>query len=250
MILKIDNLSFSYPSHAVLKEVCFSVNQGDCMGILGTNGAGKSTLLKCINRVLVAQSGKIHLADKCISEMSQNQLAQKIAYVSQSSCPGRMNVFDTVLIGRKPYIKWEASAEDLQIVESALKTLHLEKYALRYVDELSGGEYQKVVIARALAQKPEILMLDEPTASLDLKNQLEVVELIKAVVQEQKIAALVTIHDLNLALRLANKFILLKEGSIYAVGGLEIITTEAIEAVYGVKVDIEKIRGQWMVVPQ
>ncbi|WP_406541804.1 ABC transporter ATP-binding protein [Clostridium ljungdahlii] len=177
------------------------------------------------------------------------KLAQRIGYVSQQQISVRTTVFDSVLLGRKPYIKWNISKEDIEIVNKAVKALGLEDYSLRYLDELSGGELQKVVIARALAQKPEVLLLDEPTSNLDLKNQLEVIRIIREIVKTQQIAAVMIVHDLNLAIRFADKFVLLKDGSIFAAGGREVMTPENIESVYSVSVAIEKYRNTPVVVP-
>jgi iron complex transport system ATP-binding protein len=137
----------------------------------------------------------------------------------------------------------------MEIVNRIIKILGLEEFSLRFIDELSGGELQKVVIARALAQEPRVLLLDEPTSNLDLRNQLDVLEIIKKVVQKQQIAALVTMHDLNLAIRFANKFIFLKKGTIFAAGGFEVITPENIEEVYAVPVAVESFRTIPVVVP-
>lgn len=249
MILSVQGLDFKYPSHKVLKDVSFSLEKGECLAILGTNGTGKSTLLKCINRILKPQKGSVLIDELDISKLNQIELAKRIGYVSQSNSTIRTTVFDAVLIGRKPYIKWDVTKKDLDIVNNAIKMLGLEKYALRYIDELSGGELQKVIIARALAQEPKVLMLDEPTSSLDLKNQLEVINIIKNVVNNNKISALVTIHDLNLALRFADKFILLKDGKIFAAGGQEVMTPKNIERVYSVPVKVEKISSKMIVVP-
>ncbi|GKX29712.1 iron ABC transporter ATP-binding protein [Vallitalea longa] len=249
MILSVQGLEFSYPSHEVLKDISFSIDTGECIAILGTNGTGKSTLLKCINRILRPQKGSVLVDKTDVQKLNQVDLAKRIGYVSQTNQSFRTTVFDTVLIGRKPYIKWDVKEEDLRIVDKAIEMLGLQKYSLRYIDELSGGELQKVIIARALAQEPKILMFDEPTSSLDLKNQLEVINIIKNVVKNRKISALVTIHDLNLALRLADKYILLKKGKIFAAGGIEIMTSENIESVYSVPVEIEKMNSRMVVVP-
>lgn len=249
MILSVKGLTFKYPSRSVLEDINFSVKKGECLAILGTNGAGKSTLLKCINHILKAQSGTVLIEGDEIFKLSPMKLAQRIGYVSQQQASVRTTVFDSVLLGRKPYIKWNISKEDIEIVNKAVKTLGLEDYSLRYLDELSGGELQKVVIARALAQKPEVLLLDEPTSNLDLKNQLEVIRIIKEIVKTQQIAAIMIVHDLNLAIRFANKFVLLKDGSIFAAGGREVMTPENIESVYSVSVAIEKYRNTPVVVP-
>lgn len=249
MILSVQGLDFKYPSHSVLKDVSFSLGKGECLAVLGTNGAGKSTLLKCLNRILKPQKGSVIIEKDDVKGLSSIELAKKIAYVSQSNQSFRSTVFDTVLIGRKPYIKWDATKEDLDIVNKAIEMLELEEYSLRYIDELSGGEFQKVLIARALTQEPKVLMLDEPTSSLDLKNQLEVINIIKKVVISKNISAVVTIHDLNLALRFADKFILLKDGEIFAAGGIEIMTMENIEHVYSVPVRVEQFNNIPVVIP-
>ncbi|WP_432409156.1 ABC transporter ATP-binding protein [Wukongibacter sp. M2B1] len=249
MILTVQGLDFNYPSHRVLKDISFSVEKGECVAVLGTNGTGKSTLLKCINRILKPQKGAVFIGENEIQKLKQTDLAQRIGYVSQSNQSFRTTVFDAILIGRKPYIKWDVTEKDLDIVNKIIEMLELEKYSLRYIDELSGGEFQKVLIARALAQEPDILMFDEPTSSLDLKNQLEVIKIIKEIVKSKGISAVVTIHDLNLALRFADKFILLKEGKIFAAGGIEIMTSQNIEFVYSVSVRVEHLKNTVVVVP-
>lgn len=249
MVLSVDGLEFKYPSHSILKGVTFSVQKGECLAILGTNGTGKSTLLKCLNRILKPQSGNVFIEDADVRNLNRTELAQKIVYVSQNNKSSRSTVFDTILLGRKPYIKWDVTQKDLDIVNNVIKMLQLEDYALRYTDELSGGELQKVLIGRALAQQPEVLMLDEPTSSLDLKNQLEVINIIKKVVIDKQIAAVVTMHDLNLALRFADKFVLLKNGKVFAAGGIEVMTSENIEDVYSVPVKIEKYSTTPVVIP-
>lgn len=249
MILSVKDLAFAYPSRSVIKNINFSISKGDFLAVLGINGAGKSTLLKCINRVLKPHKGVVYVQNDEISKLSRREVAKRIGYVAQRNDTIRSTVFDTVLLGRKPYIQWEASKSDLEIVHDALKALDLSEYALRYLDELSGGEQQKVVIARALAQKPELLLLDEPTSSLDLKNQLEVANIIKKVTKEHQMAAVVTMHDLNLAIRFADKFLLIKDGEIYAAGGIEVMTPENIEKVYSVPVIIKKIDEIPVVIP-
>lgn len=249
MILSVQGLRFTYPSRQVLDEISFSVDKGDCLAVLGTNGVGKSTLLKCLNRILKPQSGTVFIKKDELSSLGRTELARKLGYVSQKQEIVRCTVFDAVLLGRTPYIKWDVNQKDLEVTEKVLRMLELERFSMRYLDELSGGELQKVVIARALAQEPEVLLLDEPTSNLDLKNQLEVVGIIKKVVRTQKIAAVVTMHDLNLALRFANKFLMLKNGTIFAAGGMDIMTPENVESVYSVPVTIERCREVPVVVP-
>lgn len=190
------------------------------------------------------------MENRNIKKMKGIEVAQKIGYVPQKSDTGFLTVFDAVLMGRKPYIKWDVSKKDIKLTERILKVMGLEAYALRYINELSGGELQKVVLARALVQDPQILLLDEPTSDLDLKNQLEVMNIIKDVCQEHRITSLVVMHDINLALRYSDKFIILKEGRVFSTGGPEIITSEAIKEAYGVEVQIENFQGFPLIIPK
>lgn len=249
MSISVNNVSFRYPTVKVLDDISFAVEPGDCMVILGKNGVGKSTLLKCINRILKVNPGDIEIGGSNIREMDNNELAQKIGYVLQSSQFSDTTVFDAILLGRKPYIKWDVTSKDLEIATDVLISLSLQEYSMRRVNELSGGEMQKVAIARALTQQPDVLMFDEPTSNLDLKNQLEVIRLIKDVVKEKHISATVTMHDLNLALRFGNKFIMMKSGKIHAIGGMDVFTTDNISKVYDVDVTIETYNGHPVVIP-
>lgn len=249
MILSVNDLSFSYPGREVLKNVSFSISEGDCIGILGTNGTGKSTLLKSMTRILKPQSGAVYVGEEDIRQMSGPQLAQIIGYIAQNQQQMRSTVFDAVLLGRRPYINWDVGERDIHIVEEVLSTFDLEEYALRYTDELSGGELQKVAIARALAQEPKILLMDEPTSNLDMKNQMDVIDTIKEIVKTRGIAVVVTMHYLNLALRFADKFLLLKDGEVFAAGGKEIITRENIKEVYDVEVEIKHFNETPFVIP-
>jgi len=250
MILQIEGLQFEYPARSVLNEISFTVSKGQVLAILGTNGAGKTTLLKCINRILTPTSGSVLIDGKAVENLSRKVLAQKIGYVEQHNNIHHSTVFDAVLLGRKPYIRWDINHTDMEITSQALETLGMSDYALRYLDELSGGELQKVVIARALAQDPEFLLMDEPTSSLDLKNQLEVLSLIRQISNQQGIACIVAMHDLNLALRFADRFLLLKDRTIFAAGGQEVITPENLENVYAVPVMVASHNGSRFIIPQ
>jgi iron complex transport system ATP-binding protein len=249
MILSVKDLVFKYPSRSVLENIAFGVAPGECLAVLGPNGAGKSTLLKCLNRILKPQAGIVYICENEVLKLSKGELAQKMGYVPQQQERARITVFDAILLGRRPYIKWDATRHDRHIVTQVMEMLELEDYAMRFIDELSGGELQKVVIARALAQEPDLLLLDEPTSSLDLKNQMEVIRLIKSVVENNNIAAIITMHDLNLALRFADKFIMLKNSTIYASGGREIITAENIESVYSLPVKVRVFDTIPLVIP-
>ncbi|KZX09941.1 ABC transporter ATP-binding protein [Methanobrevibacter oralis] len=249
MLLSVNNMEFSYKDRKILNGINFTVEKGDFISILGINGSGKSTLLKCINKILSYEKGSILLNDEDIKNIDNFKIAQKIAYVPQKFSVERSTVFDAILLGRRPYITWNVSKEDIEITENVMKLLNIESYALRYINELSGGELQKVVLARALVQGPEILLLDEPTSDLDLKNQYDVMNLLKKISKDKKITPIVVLHDINLALRYSNKFILLKNGKVKC-GGEDAINSNTIKEVYGIDAYVKDINGIKTVIPK
>ena len=249
MSVIVRNIKFSYPKKDVLKGIDFSIQAGDTLAVLGTNGAGKSTLLKCLNKILKPAEGAVYIEGENAHQLKGKELAKNIAYVPQNHDTPRQTVFDTVLIGRKPYISWDTSEKDLKKVSDILDLMNLSDYAMRYTDELSGGEQQKVAIARALAQEPKMLLMDEPTSNLDLKNQMEVLRTVNEIIQKENLSAIVTMHDLNLALRFANKFMLLKDGEMYDFGDASILTPAAIKDIYGMEAHLENYAGIPVVIP-
>jgi len=240
------NVSFSYGEREVLRGISLEVGEGEFVAILGPNGAGKSTLLKCFAGILKCDG--VFVKDRPIRDYPPKELSKVLAYVPQRAEPGFLTVFDTVLLGRRPYMGLTPSERDLKVVEEALRKLGIEKLALKRTNEISGGELQKVSIARALAQEPEILLMDEPTNNLDLKSQLEVMRLTRELAKEGK-AVLTVMHDVNLALRFAKRFVFMKGGRKIADGGLEVLSEELFKEVYGVKVEIEEIKGVPVVMP-
>ena len=250
-MVNVRNITFSYP-HApepVLEQVGFDIAAGECMAILGNNGAGKSTLLKCVDRICRAPEATVLVDGKNVFSMNGRTMAQHVAYVPQSVAAMDMTVFDAVLLGRKPYIRWDATAEDREIAGRVLHQMGLDSYALRNVSELSGGEAQKVMLARALAQEPRLLLLDEPTSSLDPRNQHEVLHLVRRLARAHQISVAVILHDLNLALRYCDKFLFLKGSRVYAYGGMEILSPALLEEVYGMRAQIIQYDGVPLVVP-
>ena len=249
MKLRVFDLEFSYNSHPVLSDVEFSLDQGQIMCILGVNGAGKSTLLKCLNRILLPRRGSVRVEGQDLLHMTQNSVARHMGYVPQRQPESRLTVFETVLLGRRPHMQWSMKDRDYALVETILQQLGLKTLAMRSVMQLSGGEMQKVALARALAQSPELLLLDEPTSNLDLKNQLEVMGLIRGVVKEQGLSAVIAIHDLNMAVRFADCFLFLKDRRIHEVSTREDLSADTIRQVYGVEVELQECRGRTVVVP-
>ena len=250
-MLEVKNLSFAYSKNGrrILDGVSFHLEQGQFMAVLGNNGAGKSTLIKCIDRINPVTGGQVLVNGKSIEAMQRRQLAQSVAYVPQNTQPAHTMVFDAVLLGRKPYIKWGITAEDERIVAETLEMLNLKQLESRYLDELSGGELQKTMLARALVQQPKYLLLDEPTSSLDPNNQHEMLHVIRDIAQEKNIGVAIVIHDLNLAMRHCDRFLFIKDAKVFSFGGVETVTPETIETVYDLRVDIIEHKGIRVIVP-
>lgn len=249
-MIEVSNLSFAFEkSRNILDNISFDIEQKHCIAILGNNGAGKTTLLKCISRIEKIKQGAVLVSGKSIFDLSRQQLAQQIAYVPQSSLTSHTMVFDAVLLGRKPYIKWDIAESDKKIVTDILQRFGLGNYASRYINELSGGEMQKVVLARAMAQQPKYLLLDEPTSNLDPRNQHEVLRYIREIAEEQNIGVAVVLHDLNLAMRYCDRFLFMKDTALYAYGGIETVTVETIEAVYNMPCEIIEHNDTKIIVP-
>jgi len=249
MILSTSNLHFTYGGCDVLQGVDFDLKKGELLAILGPNGVGKTTLLKCINAIHKPSNGAVMVENRDVLKMRPDEIALSVGYVAQHNDTAKLTVFDAVLMGRKPHIRWRVGKHDLTMVESALRRLHLDHLSLRHIDRLSGGELQKVAIARAMVQEPKLMLLDEPTSSLDLKSQVDILNMLRRVVDEHRIGAIMTMHDLNTALRYADKVLFLKEGHIHATGPACEVTPAIVEEVYGLPVDIHTIQGHIMVVP-
>ena len=234
--ITIKSLTFGYNGSMILDGLNLVVEDSEVLGLVGPNGSGKTTLIKCIDKILKPK-GSILIDGKDIDTVSRTELAKRLGYVPQSSStPLATTVFDTVLMGRRPHISWRVSDSDLDKVADILGLLHLEYLAMRDFSQLSGGQKQKVLIARALAQEPEVLLLDEPTSSLDMKHQLEVMETISSLVKEKKISAVMALHDLNLASMFVDKLAILKGGKIYAAGEpIDLLNAKNIRDVYGVE---------------
>ena len=255
-IIKVEDLGFGYPNKEVLKGINLTISNNELVCLLGINGAGKSTLLKCILGILKFQTGKISFdyamqtdddADVPNVMNSGNNidtmaLARYMSYVPQSvKSSFSIDVYDTIMLGRRPYIGWNISSEDREIVSKTIEFLNLEEFAFRKINQLSGGERQRVIIGKAIAQEPRLFLLDEPTSDLDLKNQIQVMKKIKKIVSnpESPKSALVAIHDINMAARFADRILLMSDGEIVAEGTpRQVLTPQNIQNVFAVTVDI------------
>jgi len=261
MSLDIANISFGYSlDQAVLEDISFSVAENEFISIVGPNGTGKTTLLKCINRILCPRKGTITFNGSNIMNWQQKEIARIIAYVPQySNAVWPMPVINAVMMGRLPHARGKYSAFDREIVFSVLQRMGIEKFAFRDIRQLSGGERQKVVIARALAQQPKVIILDEPTSNLDLKNQLHILNLIAGLCETEHLAVMMSIHDLNLAALFSDKMIMLKDRRIFAYGSPNsVLSQQNIAAIYGVHTAVTmeedykhvRLRKQQGVTPQ
>lgn len=250
MLLSIDHLKFRYNGQPVLDRVSFKVCKGEVLAILGPNGVGKTTLLRCINGILKPGGGTVMVENENLMELDAMAVARRIGYVSQYQNAAKLTAFDAILMGRRPHIKFRASQHDLDIVDGAIKRLHLEKLAMRHIDRMSGGELQKVAVGRALVQEPRVMLLDEPTSSLDLKNQVEILKLIRSVAKGHDVCAVMTLHDLSTALRFADKCLFLKNGEIFAAATPQEVTARIIKQVYDIEVEIHHYNGFPLVIPQ
>lgn len=242
MKLAITDLSFGYNGKATIEDVFLEVERGEVVSLVGPNGAGKSTLIKCIDRILRPQRGTVLVDGKAASLMGSKDFSRMMGYVPQSTKEiFPYTVFDIVLMGRRPHIGWRVTGGDVKVVAKTLKFMGIEQFASRYFDELSGGEKQKIAMARAIVQEPEILLLDEPTSNLDIKHQLEVMRTVRLLVEKGGISAIMAMHDLNLASRFSDKIVMLKDGRVFEMGRPEsVLIPENIEKVYGVRAEVIK----------
>jgi len=248
--LSVRDLSYSFGEREILHGVSFSANPGEILGIAGPNGCGKTTLIKCIDRIF-EPDGSVEFAGKDMADLSATDVARLIAYVPQALTVGMaMSVFETILLGRRPYIRWSVSDSDIERVSAVIAELGIRHLAFRKMTQISGGERQKVMIARAMVQDPSLLLLDEPTSALDLRHQLEVMELVQRVARQKEASVLMAVHDLNLAARFCDRLMVMKEGRIVSTGKPSELLTEAlIREVYEVDAVITSESGYMQVIP-
>ena len=235
-LLEVKNLTFGYSSKPVLNDISFSVEEGEFVGILGPNGCGKTTLLRAISNLVRIKKAEVFISGKDAAGMKRKEIARCVSFVPQISEPAAgFSVYETVFMGRIPYLKniSPASNKDIEAVEHALRKTGLHSYKDQEVPSLSGGQYQKVLIARALAQEAQIILLDEPTAHLDVKHQIEIMDMIKSLKGKTIIASF---HGIGIAKAYSNRIMIMKDGVITADGSVaELLTEENIKQYYGLE---------------
>ncbi len=243
-MIDVDSISFRYRNEWVLQDVSFKVERGEFVGIIGPNGSGKTTLLKTVSHLLEPQKGEILFEQTPLKAMDRAEIARRIAVVPQEThLLFPFSAMEIVLMGRSPYLgrRLFESEKDVETARRAMEWTGTLPFSERSVDELSGGERKRVFIARALAQEPEVILLDEPTANLDIHHQIDFLELILSLNQGKGLTILMASHDMNVASEFCDRLVLLKEGKIYRIGtSQEVITKEHIEQVYGCDVWVDR----------
>jgi len=237
-------MSVSYNGREVLRDISFELCEGEIVALLGPNGAGKTTLIRALNRAVPTVNGEIHLDGKAIKEYSRREIGRQIAVVAQENeTKFPVTVLEFVLAGRFVHggaFGWETD-DDIAIARLALRDCDLSGFADRLMNELSGGERQRVVLARALATEANVLLLDEPTANLDLAHQAMMFRLVRGRCRSANASAIVITHDLNMASEFVDRVLLLKDGRVLAIGvPAEVLTAENIDSAFGVKVLLDE----------
>jgi iron complex transport system ATP-binding protein len=235
--LELEGVSLGYGRRQVVSNLTFQVMPGEMVGLIGPNGCGKTSIIKALCRVISPYSGRILVGGREVSSIPRNDLARLVGVVPQNpNLPAVFTAFEVVLMGRNPHLgllRYESS-RDLAIAWWAMAATATDSLAERRMGELSGGERQRVTIARVLAQEPEAILLDEPTANLDISHQVEILDLIKNLCLEKNLAVLIALHDLNLAAQYCHRLLLIKNGRLHAEGTpWEVISTANIREVYG-----------------
>lgn len=246
--MEVRNLSFAYGKNPVLKDVSFGIKEGDITTIMGANGCGKSTLFSLMTKNLIPRKGKIFLQGKNIQNLGLKDFARKVSIVHQyNSSSDDITVERLVSFGRTPHMKMMQahSEEDDRLIQWAMEVTNIEKYKNREVARLSGGQRQRVWIAMALAQNTKILFLDEPTTYLDIRYQIEILELIQKLNKEYGITIIMVLHDINQAIYFSHEVIGLKDGLVMFRGDpQEVISRESIKGLYGIELEVTQVKGK------
>ncbi|MBP3386725.1 MAG: ABC transporter ATP-binding protein [Candidatus Methanomethylophilaceae archaeon] len=243
-----DDIDFAYSGEKLtLKNVTLDIRNPQLISIIGPNGVGKSTLIHCMNKILSPTRGTVFVDDIDVSQIKVKELAKKIGYVPYSANDTfPLTVIDTILMGRNPHSTWKTDLkDDMKIVKEVLEMMDIVPLAMRPFNELSAGQHQRVMLARGLAQEPEILLLDEPTANLDIKHQIDVIRLLKKLSIKKNIVVIMISHDLNLAAKYSDNIIMMADGGVFAVGTpKDVITEDNIRSVYGVEAELVEHDGR------
>ena len=249
-MLNVDSLSFSYGGKQVLRDVSFDIGENMVVSVLGPNGVGKTTLLKCICDHHRQTTGSVKVDGVDVRSIGRRELAKKIAYVPQKAIASHTTVFDSILIGRRPHMEWSVTKHDKEVVWDAMTSLGLQALSLSYTDAISGGEFQKVQIARALVQEAGTLLLDEPTSNLDISNAYETMHIIRDIARERNVGVIMIAHDLNMAIHLSDRLVLMKNGTVFTEIANDGMTEDIIREVYNIDTKVVDGASKPYVVPR
>jgi iron complex transport system ATP-binding protein len=243
-MVRVSRVGFRYIEEWVLRDISFSINKGEVLGVIGPNGSGKTTLLKSLNRTITPEQGDVFIDGTNVKEIKRRELARIVGTVPQeASMIFPITVLEMVLMGRAPYLgrlNFEGEKDYAKAI-MAMEMTDTLPFSSRNIDALSGGEKQRVLIARAIAQEPVIMLLDEPTSFLDIKHQIEIYDLIKGLNSRNDLTVVIVSHDINLAAQYCNRLLLLNNGRVSKIGSPEdVVTKENIEEVYGCRVLVDR----------
>ncbi len=255
MILEVDSLSVKYGERLALKEISFQVRAGEILGVIGPNGAGKTTLIRALSGVLSPAAGKVRVAGQELAALKPHERARRVAVVPQArNLPPAFTGWELVLLGRTPHLNWlgQVSARDEQTVRQALERAQALDLADRRVGELSGGEQQRLLLARAIAQDAPLLLLDEPTAHLDLHHQISLLDQVSHLAHQENLGVVAALHDLNLVSRYADRVALLIDGELRALGApAEVLLPDLLEQAYQIPLQVihSPVSGRQVILP-
>ena len=243
MRLNVSNIAFAYDSDPILSDISMDIGPGEVVGVLGPNGSGKTTFIKCVNRLLTPKQGSVMLDDIDILGLRQHDVAKYMGYVPQNNTMeiSYPTVYEIVMMGRRPFGNWKANSDDEDAVWAAMAEMDVDHLSMHRFNELSSGQTQRVLMARAIAQEAQILLLDEPTSNLDIKYQIDVMTTVRNLTRERGVGACAIVHDLELAMKYCDKALLLYQGKVLAAGAPdEVIAPDNIRKVYGVEIVVDR----------
>jgi len=244
--ITINGLEFGYRTFPILKGIDVVFDKSELVSIIGPNGVGKSTLIHCMNKILTPNDNSVFIDGRDVKTINVKEMAKVMGYVPYTATNTfPISVIDAVMMGRHPHSKYGSMEKDMEISYDMLEKLGIEDLAMRPINELSAGQLQKVILAKGLAQQPKVLLLDEPTANLDIKHQLGVTKLLHDICRETGMTIIMICHDLNIAAKYSDRMLMMSEGKIYAAGTPEeILTKDNVRNVYGVDCEVIMDQGR------
>jgi iron complex transport system ATP-binding protein len=247
-MVRADNITFKLKSgRKILDNVSFALESSEICAVIGPNGAGKSTLMKVLNGIIMPSEGVVRIGSQKLNGLKRSEIAKMIAFLPQTTHAVPCRVYDSVLLGRKPYMSWNPKERDHSMAEDVMSEFGICEMRDKCVTELSGGEFQKTLIARAMVQNADILMLDEPINHLDVKNQVDIMNIAQSVTKRRNLATMIVMHDLNLAMRYADKILLMNNGKAVYWGRKEDLSEEHLSGAFGIDISVHRLNDKSVV---